>query len=222
MISKLQIPLSSLESPRKEIYRAMGYGEVTPDSDILDIIEGLITELNSFVRPAFIYRTTNCDVEKTGVNIEDIHFETSRTIASLMRKSESGVVFIATAGGAFQRWLDDVSASGDAIKLFIADAIGTTIVEMMGDYMERCLEESLGEKKHTNRFSPGYCGWNIEEQFKLFSLFDSENCGVTLNSSSLMHPIKSISGVIGVGDEVITKKYGCSICKRTDCYMRIN
>lgn len=221
MTAKLQVPLSSLSLPRSEIYRAMGYGEVIPDGDILNLIEELIAEINSFVTPAFIYRNASCEVEKTGFKVEDTYFETSRTIAALLRKSEEGVVFIATAGGEFQRWLDEISASGDALRLFVADAIGTTIVETMGDYMERCLEEELGEKKHTNRFSPGYCGWNIEEQFKLFSLFDSENCGVTLNESFLMHPIKSISGVIGVGDEVITKKYGCSICKRIDCYMRL-
>ena len=42
---------------------------------------------------------------------------------------------------------------------------------------------------HTNRFSPGYCGWHVNEQKLLFSLLPDNVCGITLNSSALMYPI---------------------------------
>ncbi|MCK7538940.1 MAG: hypothetical protein MZV63_52410 [Marinilabiliales bacterium] len=46
----------------------------------------------------------------------------------------------------------------------------------------------------TNRFSPGYCGWDVAEQHKLFSFFKDNFCGITLTESALMNPVKSVSG----------------------------
>lgn len=67
--------------------------------------------------------------------------------------------------------------------------------------------------KHTNRYSPGYCGWHVSEQQKLFSLFPvASPCGIQLTDSSLMIPIKSVSGIIGVGSHVRKLEYTCGLC----------
>lgn len=88
------------------------------------------------------------------------------------------------------------------VKVYIADAIGSVIAEKTADCMEIALDEYIHDRgwRHTNRFSPGYCGWHVSEQKKLFPLFPSaEPCGIRLTDSSLMLPIKSVSGVIGLG-----------------------
>lgn len=72
----------------------------------------------------------------------------------------------------------------------------------------------------TNRFSPGYCHWNVSDQHKLFSLFDEAPRGVTLTDSALMNPVKSISGVIGICENVKYKDYHCRLCKSKDCTYR--
>jgi hypothetical protein len=74
--------------------------------------------------------------------------------------------------------------------------------------------------KITNRYSPGYCSWNVSEQKKLFSLLPEGCCGITLSASSLMSPIKSISGIIGMGRSVEFKEYVCEICSMKDCIFR--
>lgn len=74
---------------------------------------------------------------------------------------------------------------------------------------------------HTNRFSPGYCGWHVSEQHKLFSLFPApEPCGVRLTPSALMMPIKSVSGIIGLGSHVRRMDYTCGLCDYLQCYKR--
>lgn len=45
-------------------------------------------------------------------------------------------------------------------------------------------------------------------------------CGIELTESSLMYPIKSVSGIIGIGSRVERKPYGCTICRNTACYKR--
>ncbi|MCK5694244.1 MAG: methionine synthase, partial [Bacteroidales bacterium] len=72
----------------------------------------------------------------------------------------------------------------------------------------------------TNRYSPGYCSWNVEEQQKLFSLFPKGTCGISLSESSLMSPVKSISGIIGIGAEVKYREYTCEICPMLNCQFR--
>ena len=46
------------------------------------------------------------------------------------------------------------------------------------------------------RFSPGYCGWHVSGQKKLFTRLGPERIGIRLNDSCLMQPLKSVSGVI--------------------------
>jgi cobalamin-dependent methionine synthase I len=71
----------------------------------------------------------------------------------------------------------------------------------------------------SNRYSPGYCGWSVADQHLLFSFLPANFCGITLNESALMHPIKSVSGIIGIGKEMVKNPYQCNICDVTDCIM---
>jgi hypothetical protein len=54
----------------------------------------------------------------------------------------------------------------------------------------------------------------------LFPLFKGETCGVCLTESSLMLPIKSVSGIIGLGQTVKHLDYTCGLCDFEQCYKR--
>lgn len=198
----------------------MGYGETLPDDNVCNITRGLIDSSYNIVKPSFYYSIFPCFVNKESINVASCELNTDRTISTLLRKSEIVALFVATAGEEFQEWFNSIKATDDSLKMFIADALGSVIVEATGDFMEEYLQKEILPLKHTNRFSPGYCGWNVIEQKKIFSFLPNDVCGIKLNESSLMYPIKSISGVIGIGRDVLTKKYGCSICKKKDCYLR--
>jgi cobalamin-dependent methionine synthase I len=88
------------------------------------------------------------------------------------------------------------------------------------------MQEDLAEKmskegfKITNRYSPGDCGWPVTDQQKLFTLFPENFCGISLSESSLMHPIKSVSGIIGIGQHVRKTAYACDLCEMDTCVYR--
>lgn len=214
------ISFEELSLERETIYHTMGYGDATPDDTTLALLDELLEEASKRSQPQFLYRLIDCTFEGTDITLEEQTFHTARTIGTLLRRSTQMAVFVATAGQVFQDWMDEVTASGDMLRLFVLDAIGTCIVEAAGDYMEDVLQEEIGSLKHTNRFSPGYCDWHVSEQHKLFSLFPPEPCKIHLTDTALMIPIKSISGFMGVGEDVITKTYGCHVCKKKDCYLR--
>ncbi|KAB2838638.1 MAG: hypothetical protein F9K45_11080, partial [Melioribacteraceae bacterium] len=82
---------------------------------------------------------------------------------------------------------------------------------------EKMLRNNL---KTTNRYSPGYCNWKVNEQHLLFSLLPKNFCGIKLTDSALMLPIKSISGIIGIGEKVKYSEYSCNECNIKDCTYR--
>jgi len=78
-------------------------------------------------------------------------------------------------------------------------------------------EAEFNVGKMSNRYSPGYCNWNVAEQHKLFKLLPKDFCGVSLTESVLMQPIKSISGFIGVGEKIKYHHYKCKFCTQKQC-----
>ena len=106
---------------------------------------------------------------------------------------------------------------------FILDALGSVAADACADALAervRCELAAWGWKS-TNRFSPGYCSWPTADQAALFALLPKAPAGVDLSASALMHPIKSVSGIIGIGPEVTYQPYPCSFCGMTACHQRL-
>ncbi|OGU62853.1 MAG: hypothetical protein A2V66_07390 [Ignavibacteria bacterium RBG_13_36_8] len=75
-------------------------------------------------------------------------------------------------------------------------------------------------------YSPGYCGWDISGQKKLFQYLQPEKIGITLNDSYLMTPLKSVTGVLVYGEKEIhifeNKFRYCRDCRDRTCVERMN
>jgi hypothetical protein len=76
------------------------------------------------------------------------------------------------------------------------------------------------------RYSPGYCGWHVSGQRKLFDYLLPEEIGITLRESFLMQPLKSISGVVIAGRRQIFDFENtfdfCDDCSTWTCRERIS
>ncbi len=75
------------------------------------------------------------------------------------------------------------------------------------------------------RYSPGYCGWHVSGQKRLFEFLQPERVGIRLTDSCLMQPLKSVSGVIVAGSRDLHRlpmDYACcSGCKTHGCQERV-
>lgn len=216
-----------------EIYEQMGYGAVT-DADIEDRVgedvkaevQDILHEIKAFLRPEFCFYIGKAvlDEENNILQLSGRTMGIGKIITRQLRGSSLYAFFVCTAGVAFQQYQEKLKVEGDIVREFAANAIGSVIAEKTADAMERELEAFLKDKpelQHTNRFSPGYCGWHVREQKLLFATFPMENpCGVRLTDSCLMLPIKSVSGVIGVGEKVRKLDYTCGLCDYAKCYKR--
>lgn len=214
------VPFSDLRISLHDVYEAMGYGDTEPGDTVVSLVKNLLEEAERRTKPLFCYQIADCAILPEQIRVEDKLFDTGKIIARSLRKSEKMALFVATAGLEYEAMVCEIKEEGDSIKLFTLDSIGTCIAEATGNFLEEKLQQEIGELKHTNRFSPGYCGWNVTEQKKLFALLPANVCKVTLTDSNLMFPIKSISGCIGIGTDVRTDIYSCGICDMSACFRK--
>ena len=195
-----------------DVYEQMGYHDAQPDKATQQETATILKEVSQWLRPQFSYFVVNKQPD----------FEMGNIILRQLRGSEAFALFICTSGLEFETYQHRLKEQGDMVRVFIADALGSVIAEKCADQMEKALQESIDKLgwMHTNRFSPGYCGWHVSQQQLLFPLFQGHTCGVKLTDSSLMIPIKSVSGIIGLGEKVRKLEYTCGLCDFKQCYKR--
>lgn len=203
----------------------MGYRQDDPEPLVADLIQEVLTEcetLNDIKAEYRIYDDIEPDTSAKKIRIGDIFFEINKVVFTWLRKSESIAVFLSTAGAETAVRNREITAAGDLLKGFIYDVIGSEIVEAAAELMHNDLDASmaLSGEFTTNRFNPGYCGWNVNEQHKLFKLMPDNYCGITLTESALMDPVKSGSGFIGIGKNVKRVPNACIFCDMKDCFYR--
>ena len=203
----------------------MGYKEGESDETISELTGKLLKEAESLCNIKAEFRIfplgSFIDPEKSIV-VNGLVFNVKKIVYGQLKKAESIVVFLCTAGPEIGVRSRAAMNDGDLLTGYIYDVIGSEIVEGAADLMQGNLQVALSaeNKKITNRYSPGYCGWDVAEQHKLFKLMPDNYCGIKLNDSALMNPEKSVSGFIGIGEHVRYNPYTCGLCDMKDCIYR--
>ncbi len=209
----------------QEIIAALGYQNSELPSPFDEMLEEAIADAHKLKDIRATYRIID------GVDIKDVtsviaanghEFRIGKTICREILGSDRLAFFICTAGVTISEKSVRLLKGDDPVLGYIYDVLGSAIAEAAGDKMQETLKNDAAEsgKKITNRYSPGYCNWNVADQHKLFSLFGDSSIGVKLTPSALMHPVKSISGIIGIGKEVEYRGYQCALCSSKNCIYR--
>lgn len=112
----------------------------------------------------------------------------------------------------------------DSVASIAADTASTYLEKYYQNYLES--EKLLKNDSVVLGYSPGYCGWNVDGQKKLFEFLNPSRIGITINNSCLMTPIKSVSGVLVAGEKEshifqIGFSY-CDLCKTQSCQDRMS
>ncbi|MDO4758319.1 MAG: vitamin B12 dependent-methionine synthase activation domain-containing protein, partial [Rikenellaceae bacterium] len=150
------------------------------------------------------------DIERGEVVVEGVTFEVGAQVCGYLKGSDEAALFLCTAGALFSDEAHVLNAQGDFLEAYIIDAIGSLSVERAMDKIHAALADEQTERglKITNRYSPGYCNWPLKDQKPLFAFVGENPTGIVLSESCLMHPIKSVSGMIGIGEKARRRAYG--------------
>jgi len=223
--STFQFNYKDLDIDLKQIGKVLGYGEGDDQEIVNTVVEEILNEPELFdnIKAEYkIYNNIEFVNSDKSLNISDVNFNIHKIVFGQLKKADSLAVFLSTAGEEISIRTRKAMAEGDPLTGYIYDIFGTIVVDAAADRMQSKLEETIlsAGKKITNRYSPGYCGWNVSEQHKLFRLVPDNFCGIRLTDSALMDPVKSISGIIGIGESVRYNPYRCSLCEMKDCVYR--
>lgn len=205
------ITYDDLQIDINDIYEQMTTPIEQADDRLKAEVNEMLADIRTWLKPKMSFTV-----------VPEIDFDYGKIIERQLRGSVAYALFVCTAGVEYQEFMERLTKEGDMMRLFIANATGSVLAERCADYMETILQGTIDKLgwHRTNRFSPGYCGWHVREQQRLFPLMKGHHTGVTLTPSSLMIPIKSVSGIIGLGPDVRYLAYTCGLCDYKDCYKR--
>jgi hypothetical protein len=223
-MKEFRFAFEDLQVSVADVASLMGYGADLPETFQKMISAGL-SETPDIVSIRGGYRFSerfNPGKETASFEFEGISFYPGKIVLSQLEKATSAALFICTSGDGISARSKSLMSSGEMMEGYIFDVIGSVIVEKAMDKIQGFLKnevEGFG-LGISNRFSPGYCNWDVAEQQKLFPFFPAGFCGVTLTESSLMKPVKSVSGIIGIGPGLVEKGYRCQRCNDKNCIYR--
>jgi hypothetical protein len=211
-----------------EVLRYLGYpAGMAPNPRLRDILDHWIVEANRQATPRAAYVVLS--IAEIGARLLRLQtaadvVEFKGAIGEFLGPSRFVAAFIATAGPGVERLATELMGQRDELAAMIVNAVGAERAEaaemaVIQQLREQSQPEGLAP---TLPYSPGYCGMSLTEQNNLFALFGDETAGVTLTGDCLMRPLKSVSGLIGLGpsDEIGTHGSPCDRCELHNCAMR--
>ena len=152
-------------------------------------------------------------------------------LKTIYPQAEHLVLFALTMGHELSQKIEACFKSNDFALGSMLDSVASLAVENSVALLEsRTARRIAGNGKPTSsgvvlNYSPGYCGWHISAQSKVFRYLHPEQIGITLNDSYLMTPLKSTTGVLVHGDKAIHQfDIGfsfCRACKDKTCLERM-
>jgi Vitamin B12 dependent methionine synthase, activation domain len=153
--------------------------------------------------------------------------EVNTPLQHIFPKAKYLALFAATMGAAVSQKVETMMASkgSDFASGYMLDSIASYSADQASHYAETIYKQQYDKNLKVLLYSPGYCGWHVSGQGKLFQYLNPEEIGITLNASSLMTPMKSISGVLVAGSPDIHQFENdfsfCDSCRTFNCQDRM-
>ncbi len=212
-----------IEPDPGEIVRYLGYpAGAVPEERVQRALQTVVQWARGRCKPRGMYSLYRiASLSHTALVLEN-GASIQGAIGDFLTGATRAAVFLATAGkSADSSGIDELPK--DALIALALHALGAHLAEAAVEALMRDLHRRLApDEALTLRYSPGYCGIPISQQASLFRLLDAGRIGVELMPSMLMRPLKTVSGIVGIGPSDVVRAYGnpCDTCPLTDCMMR--
>lgn len=193
--------------------------------NIKSVLDACVARAKSLAKPKYIFEEKK--ILKLGTDFIEIEggvrFITGK-IPSSIKGAGSLILFVVTIGDGIEKEAGILTSGKDPLKGYLLDRIGSFAVESLAERLEKRIRKDYSSLKNSvsSRFSPGYCDWPVEEQFKMAKALDFSKAGVRLTEGCMMLPKKSISAIAAVADEGVFKGFTstCDICEMKECDFR--
>ncbi len=223
--------LLDIEPDRVAIFETQGIGPgVKPSARVIKLYYSAVELFMKLAEPIGIIHEISIPefarvYEGEGLN------EADTPLQHIFEQASHLALFGATIGLQVSEKIAQLLEDGDLSMGYMLDSAASFCADKAAAAAEQFFLESLlqegraGDSTVVLNYSPGYCGWHISGQGKLFQYLKPQTIGITLNKSYLMMPIKSVSGVLVAGERKIhafKNNYPfCKECGTKTCRERI-
>ena len=219
---------------KHEIYRYLGYKSVTPDEQILKVIDEVLNEIILVSEPKSVYKIFYCQIENDAVLLFDCGLNDNninenidklkqtpqmviktKNLADNLRQCSKVVLLAATIGIGADKLLNKYELM-NMTKASVTQACAAAYIETFCNVLqEEIRQKALTEGLYLRpRFSPGSGDFKLEAQKHIFEILEcTKRIGLTLTQSLLMYPTKSVTAIIGL----TPNKQSCHIDKCKQC-----
>ena len=201
----------------KEIFRYAGCREVT--AEVSALLSECLAEASGKLTYRVCYRVMPVAVRDGTCDFGLFSLE-SKNLAQNLSGCEKVIVFAATVGVGMDRLIAKYGRISP-VKALLFQAIGAERIEALCDAFCEDMETEyrVGLKP---RFSPGYGDLPLGTQNDIFAVLDCpKRIGLSLNSSLLMSPSKSVTAFVGLTQQnVPCAETKCESCEKKDCSFR--
>ncbi len=182
---------------------------------LVEIATSALEQSLPFLDSRVIFRELNVlSVKHEHLLLEDHNELKGKLIAQHLSSAEKIIAVLCTIGSKLEEYSFKKIKTDPVLGLAL-EGVGSAAVEALANsvctyFGKKAAEENL---ETTIPLNPGMIGWSVKEgQSQIFKLLNAEELEITLTSSYLMLPRKTLSMVIGVGANIKAGGKTCDYC----------
>lgn len=190
-------------------------------SEMLRLYEEAIAKAKELAEPQALYDL--CEVQTVrddALVLTNGHALRSRLAVTQLARADQIAVAICTIGPRLETEASRLFAQGQGAIGFLYDSAGSLAVSHVARILVQHVQELAASRGQKASFpiSPGSADCTLEDQKVVFALLPAERIGVRLTDNLLMVPLKSVSLLIGLGDDLPTahELAQCHFCARRE------
>ncbi len=182
---------------------------------LVDVAHRAAQHALTLIDPVVIYREVPVkSIEKERLYLEDNNSLSGPLILEHLQNATVVLVLICTIGGRLEDQATSFSRE-DISFSFALDSAGSFAVELLANHVCRYFETFYNQRgmKTSIPLNPGMIGWSLlPGQIEVFRVLEGINSEVSLSESGMMTPRKSVSIVLGAGEEILRVGSRCDYC----------
>jgi hypothetical protein len=194
----------SINPPCEKIYQRLGFKK-----RITQISETQQKETDRFIHEASSLISLKGSLLRLAINHNDgekiilaggLNFTSKKLSAFLLDCSEA-VLMGATSGNAIMEAIKEKTPQNDLAAAVVYDATASEMTDAGLDWIMSYLNQILRREGKTllpRRFSAGFADFNLENQRAIYEILQMGKIGVTITSSFILLPEKSVTAISGI------------------------
>jgi hypothetical protein len=218
VICDILLSLKTADVLRREGFR--GYSEIRPEIRVLikELLAGI--KKTHLLEPAIAYEIyTITELSQRQTSLEGKREVLASLLSSLLPGAKELVVAVCTIGPRLEKQVTNYTRQGELLRGTLLDGIGSAAVDLLTEESCKFIAREAASRGYevSSPINPGMPGLPIAKQRQLLKLVPAGKIGVSLTSSGIMVPRKSVSMVMGIGPQM-AKWTRAEVCAR--CHLK--